>query len=224
MRRLFAALVLFSLGGCTYTVEIPDDDGSGGAASPAVTTAPAVDPHAGLGMDPHAGMGMTMPRGPAVEPSRTVGLSGGLKLKAPEAWLPKSPTSSIIQSELAVPAVEGDDADGRVTVMAAGGSVEANVDRWIGQFTQPDGSDTKQIAKVETIEVAGLPVHLVDISGTYRDARGMMGPVVERPGYRMLAAIIETPEANWFVKFYGPEKTVTKSAEAFRAMIEGLGQ
>jgi hypothetical protein len=49
------------------------------------------------------------------------------------------------------------------------------------------------------------------------------GPTVERPGYRMLAAIVRTPEAgNYYLKFYGPTATVEQHAAGFQKMIEGM--
>ena len=107
--------------------------------------------------------------------------------------------------------------------MAAGGSVEANIDRWYGQFTQPDGGNTRDRAKVQKIKVGGEEIHLVDLSGTFKDQRGPMAPAVERPKYRMLAAIIATKNAgSYFIKFYGPERTVADNEKAFVGMIEGL--
>ena len=48
---------------------------------------------------------------------------------------------------------------------------------------------------------------IVDLSGTYMDRPGPMAPGVERPNYRMLAAIIETTQnGNHFIKFYGPQQ------------------
>jgi hypothetical protein len=39
----------------------------------------------------------------------------------------------------------------------------------------------------------------------------------------MLAAIIETGGAgNYFLKFYGPEKTVAANEKAFLEMVKGL--
>ena len=61
-----------------------------------------------------------------------------------------------------------DTEDGRLTIMGAGGSIEANIDRWYGQFKQPDGSSTKDKAKVSKSKVAGQTVHMVDISGTFK--------------------------------------------------------
>lgn len=144
---------------------------------------------------------------------------GNYKITAPRSWKQQQPKSGIVMHEFSSPAVEGDKADGRMTVMAAGGSVEANVDRWYGQFSQPDGGSTRERAKVQKRTIAGREVHLVDISGTYRD---QFGSNAELPNYRMLAAIIVTPEANFFVKYYGPRKTVTANEKPFTQMIDSL--
>jgi hypothetical protein len=151
-------------------------------------------------------------------------LAGGrLELKAPESWVRKAPQTRIVEHEFAVPATNGDKTDGRFTIMAAGGTVDANVDRWYAQFSQPDGGSTKDKAKVTKVKTAGLNVHLVDMAGTYKDQRGPVAPAVERPNYRMLAAIIETGGAgNYFLKFYGPEKTVAANEKAFLEMVKGL--
>jgi hypothetical protein len=157
---------------------------------------------------------------------RTIAVSGGkLTLTAPEKWERQKPSSNIVEHEFSVPASEGDGNPGRVTVMGAGGTVQANVDRWIGQFTQPDGSKTKDRAKEKTVKVGGRDVHIVDISGTYRDQRGpfSQAPAVEREKYRMLAAIIADKQlGNYFIKFYGPQKTVANNEKTFMSMIDSL--
>ena len=150
----------------------------------------------------------------------------GFSLAAPEGWKRVQPKSSIVETEFSIPS-EGDGLQpGRMTVMGAGGSVQANVDRWYGQFAQPDGSDTKSKATAKKAKLAGCDVTIVDINGTYKDAPAgpfAGGKAVDRPDYRMLAAIVETPDrGNYFLKFYGPGKTVAKHADGFRAMVEGL--
>lgn len=152
---------------------------------------------------------------------------GKLQLTAPEGWKRAKPQNAIIEHEFAVPAAEGDERGGRVTLMGAGGTVDANIERWFGQFTQPDGGDTKDKYKEKTkkLEIAGLQVHVVDMGGTYKDSQGPFNPAaaVEREKYRMLAAVITSPKlGNYFVKFYGPERTVSENAKAFDAMIRGL--
>jgi hypothetical protein len=161
----------------------------------------------------------------AQENPSILALGGGkLRMKAPATWIRKQPQSTIVEHEFAIPASKGDAADGRLTVMAAGGGVDANIDRWYGQFTQPDGASTRDRAKVKKLKVAGEEVHWVDISGTFKDQRGPVAPAVERPKYRMLAAIIATKSGNYFIKFYGPERTVADNEKAFQAMIDGLEQ
>jgi hypothetical protein len=160
----------------------------------------------------------------AQEQGAKIDLAGGkLQLKSPKDWVRKQPQSRIIEHEFAVPASAGDANEGRVTIMGAGGPIDANIDRWYSQFSQPDGGSIKERAKVKKFKVAGEDVHLVDLSGTYKDQRGPMAPAVERPKYRMLAAIITAgPLGNYFVKFYGPQQTVTDHEKAFLSMIEGL--
>jgi len=157
----------------------------------------------------------------ADRPGATIRM-GSFQIQAPADWQPKQPRTKIVAYEFAVKPAEGDARNGRVTVMAAGGSVEQNIERWYGQFKQPDGRSTKDVARVEKKKIAGQPVYLVDISGTFFDRPGPFAPGVERKDYRMLAAIIVTREGQIFVKFYGPRKTVSRQAKAFRSMIEGL--
>jgi hypothetical protein len=148
---------------------------------------------------------------------------GKLTLSVPGAWEKKEPSVRIIEAEYAVPAAEGDKNPGRLTIMAAGGSVEQNIERWIGQFSQPGGKNTKDLAKTEEAKVDGQTVHLVDISGTFKDQRGPFAPATVYEDYRMLGAIISTENAGrYFVKLYGPKNTIAGSEEAFKKMIGSL--
>jgi hypothetical protein len=164
-----------------------------------------------------------LPATSAAEPFTIAGEA--LSLEAPEGFQRVQPKSGMVETEFAIPS-EGDLPAGRMTVMGAGGSIEANIDRWCGQFAQPDGSDTKEKTTRKSFKVAGCETTIVDIPGTYLDKPGgpfAGGPTVRRPDYRMLAAIIQTPESgNYFLKFYGPAATVEKHAAGFRTMIEGM--
>ncbi len=151
---------------------------------------------------------------------------GSLSLEAPAGWKRVQPKSSIVEAEFAIPATNEGEQPGRMTVMGAGGSVQANLDRWFGQFSQPDGSATKDKAATKKLEIAGCTITLVDVAGTYQDKP--MGPFgggkgVDRPDYRMLAAIVEAPDrGSHFLKFYGPAATVAAHADGFRRMVEGI--
>jgi hypothetical protein len=153
---------------------------------------------------------------------------GKLSITASGQWTVKKPAVRIIEHELVVPKSEGDVADGRMLMMSAGGSIEANLTRWFSQFSQPDGKKTKDRAIVSKLEVAGRTIHIVDVSGTYSDRRGPFAPAVKRADYRMLAAIVSggkkdgAAAGNYYIKFYGPKKTVAANEKAFTAMIESL--
>lgn len=148
---------------------------------------------------------------------------GDVTFKAPEKWVKKQPKSSIVQYEFHAPKAEGDEADGRLTVMAAGGGIDANINRWIGQFTQPDGKDTKDRAKISKKKVGAVEVHLVDIAGTFKDSPGPFAPGVDRERYRMLAAIVVPPKGQQiFLKFYGPQKTIAEQEAAFASLVDNV--
>lgn len=165
----------------------------------------------------------------AEKPNPKIDLADGkIVLTAPASWVRKTPRVRFIDHEFAVPATKGDTDDGRVTVMGAGGSIDANIDRWIAQFKQADGSETKNLVPDadRTQKIAGLEVHKVDLSGTFHDMPAPFDPTskaVDHDDYRMLAAIIVSPKlGNYFIKFYGPKQTVADHAEEFHKMIAGL--
>ena len=60
---------------------------------------------------------------------------------------------------------------------------------------------------------------------TKKPPPGPAAPAVERPKYRMLGAIIPTKgTGTYFIKVYGPERTMAENEKAFLAMIESLKQ
>ncbi len=104
-----------------------------------------------------------------------------------------------------------------------GGDPTSNAARWAGQFKQPDGKPPEQAMKTSLIHVQGVPVMVVETRGIYTGGMTMgMQPAEEKPGWALLGAIAEGPDANWFFKFTGPEKTVTAQRAAFDAMIKSL--
>jgi hypothetical protein len=141
---------------------------------------------------------------------------GKVTMTAPETWVRRQPRVRIIAHEFSVPAAEGE-TEGRVTVMGAGGGVDANISRWNGQF----GAGAK--SNREKIKVSGTEVHIVDISGTFMDRARPFDKPTPRENYRMLGAIIVAGDlGQYYVKFYGPRKTVDENEKAFRKMVDGM--
>jgi hypothetical protein len=164
------------------------------------------------GHPPIAGAAGPAAEAPASDEGPEVKL-GEISFTAPENWQRKAPQSSFTLAEFTLPKAEGDDADARLTVSSAGGSIEANIERWKGQFSD------LQNAKEDKMEAAGVDATLVDLSGEFSDQRGPFAPAVARSGYRMIAAIIPVGQQPYFVKATGPQKTIEAHSEAIRQFI-----
>lgn len=152
----------------------------------------------------------------------TVG-EGKVTFTAAESWKKVQPKSRIIEAEYEVPAAKGDEAPGRLTAMGAGGDVEANISRWVGQFAAPAGGEVKP--QIDRLTVDGSEVHLVSLAGTYKDTPGgpfAGGKTTLRENYQMLGAICQTKSGNYFLKLYGPKATIAENEKAFRAMVESM--
>ena len=153
-------------------------------------------------------------------------LSAALKFDAPAGWVSKPPTSSMRVAEFTLPKTTGDAEDATLGIFffgGQGGNVEANLERWIGQMTQPDGRPSKQVAKTTKFTSRGLAITLVDLSGTYVAEVTPGSPErLNKPGFRLRAAVVETKEGPYFVKLTGPDKTVARWDDAFMTFLKSL--
>jgi len=153
--------------------------------------------------------------------------AAALKFDAPKGWVSKTPTSATRVAEFVLAKAPADAEDATVTVYffgGQGGSVQANLDRWIGQMAQPDGKPSKDVAKTSTMQTAtGLKVSLVDVSGTYvAEVTPGSTERLNKPGFRQIAAVVETPDGPYFVKLTGPAGTVAKWKESLDAFLKSL--
>lgn len=154
---------------------------------------------------------------------------GAFVLTAPGAWTETEPRNRIIERELSVPAPVSEGAapsaePARLTLMSAGGSVEQNTARWIGQFRGTAGGAAREKAAIDELEADGAKITVVDVSGTYLDMpRGPFGPSEEHEGYRLVGAIFELPDNGlYFAKLIGPAAVVGPAKEAFLEMARSV--
>jgi hypothetical protein len=159
----------------------------------------------------------------------SVGLLGesaaGLRWTAPAGWKTESP-QPMRAATYSVPPAAGDKAGGECGVYffgaGQGGSVEANLDRWKGQFRGADGKPAA--AQVAKRTAGGLTITTIDTSGDYS---GMGGPLASGrtvSGYRLLGAIVEGRGGNVFIKFTGPARTVAGNAQKFQQLLASFQQ
>jgi hypothetical protein len=148
-----------------------------------------------------------------------------LRFKMPDGWVSESPSSRMRVAQYKLTKAEGDAEDASLVVYyfgpAQGGSVDANIDRWISQMEQPRSGSAKEKAK--TLTVNGLKVTTVDVAGTYT-AEMSPGSATHynKPGFRLRGAIVETPKGLYFAKLIGPEKTVGHWEKAFNDYVKSF--
>lgn len=148
----------------------------------------------------------------------------GLLWQVPAGWTEVTPSSAMRKAQYRVPG-GGGDAECVVYYFGPGqgGDAMANALRWADQFSQPDGSSSRDVLVTERIEVDGIPVLLSEVSGTYNGGMAMMGgPSENLADYMLLGAVVEGPDANWFFKLTGPAATVEEQRQAFRALVASL--
>ncbi len=153
--------------------------------------------------------------------------SAGLEYTVPPGWITETPASPNRKAQFRLPRVPGDTEDGEVVVyyfQGGGGTAQANVDRWIGQFSLPDGKSAAGAARTESLSVDRIPITLVDVSGTYSGSMMPMQQGAPKAQFRMLAAIAEAGNGPWFFKLAGPEKTVARWESGFRSLLNSIKQ
>lgn len=179
-----------------------------GGATPSGDQLPPGHPH----VDPNSGTAATA--APGFEPPPAG--EAALDWKAPPRWQSVPNATTMRLATLRVPRAPGDTEDGDLSVTQAGGSVEANVTRWIGQF---DAAGQKT-AKRTTRRVGALDVTLVEVQGVY--SGGMTPDAGAGADRALLGAIVATPGMPYFFKLTGPAKTVLAARAEFDALIASL--
>ncbi|MCB2199429.1 hypothetical protein KQI63_08495 [bacterium] len=151
---------------------------------------------------------------------------GPLKTTLPEGWESVQPASSMRKAQFKIPAAEGSE-PGDLTVFYFGpdaGSVEANITRWMNQFTTKDGNPiTEEMVKRSKIEVTGMPITMVQFRGNQKpSSMPGMTPTPMMPDYMNISGIVLSPDGPWFFKGYGPEKTMEAHVENFQTFFKQM--
>lgn len=199
-----------------------------GAAAPAESREPSLSPPPPVTShdspqalpEGHSPIGdAAQPSIPPPPPGSGTGTSG-LQWDVPQGWIEEKPSSSMRRAQYRVPGADG---DSECVVFyfgpGQGGDPMSNAERWASQFHQPDGRDPAEALVTSQIEVAGLPVMMVEITGTYAN---LMVNDTEMPGYMLLGAIVPGPDANWFFKLTGPERSVRAQRGAFEELVRSI--
>jgi hypothetical protein len=132
------------------------------------------------------------------------------------------PSNPMRKASYVVPRAGGDSEDGELTVFyfgpGQGGSIDANVDRWVKQFTDVKPGAERRADR----EANGLRQHTVELdSGTF--SSGMPGGATKpKAGYGLVGGIVETPSGAYFFKLTGPAKTVQQAKPEFYKLLDSI--
>lgn len=161
---------------------------------------------------------LTAPVGRAQEPV--------LAFDPPAEWIAVEVSSPMRVAEFILPKSAGDIEDAELAIFyfgGGGGTVEANLERWTGQMLQPDGRSSANVATTATFEAGDLSVTTLDVPGIYAaEVRPGSGMRYHKPGFRLQAAVVETPAGPYFFRLTGPEGTVEAWSDAFLAVLESV--
>jgi hypothetical protein len=187
------------------------------------------NPHGGMGSPPAGGGGG--PVAQKTQPRTLEKLPGGkhalgpFSVAVPADWTEKAITSSMRAAQYQLAGAAGAEAELVVYYFGetGAGSVQANLDRWIDQFQQPDGKPSRDVAKIEKTKLAGQEATIVSVSGRYvTTSMPGGGDPIDRADQSLLAAIVPSPKGPYYFKLVGPKATVAAHTAKLRAMLTSL--
>ena len=189
--------------GCSKPDAEPTKASAAEPAATASTTAPAATAQA------------PAVTAPAVTASAAPPALGDISWTMPVAWQTVPSPSSMRKATYKITKAAGDPEDAEMSVTQVGGGVDANVQRWAGQF-----QDSKDAPKRTQRTVGAVKVTVVEMHGTFSGS-GMPGAPAAGPkkGYGLLGAIVESTDPPYFFKMSGPDKTVTAARADFDKLV-----
>lgn len=141
----------------------------------------------------------------------------GLAFNAPEKWTSVQPASSMRKAQFTF---EGKDGAAEIVFFhfgpGQGGGVQANINRWFGQFAEPKDQLN---AKTEKKSVNGFEITYVSAEGTYLSGPPF-GKKTPMENHALLGAIVKNDQGDIFVKMTGPKSTTAAAGDAFKEMVE----
>jgi hypothetical protein len=141
----------------------------------------------------------------------------------PSGWTKVPSTSSMRLAQYTIPARDGSLAAEVVVYFfgnGQGGNVAANLERWKGQFSNPDGSPTYE--NVARDSAGTFPITVAEYRGTYARGIGAGDAATAKRGQSLVAAIAETPRGTLFFQLFGATENVSPQRNALVSFVKSL--
>ena len=146
---------------------------------------------------------------------------GNLQGVVPDAWMRENPSNSMRLAQFNI-----SDKSKRcelIVFSGIGGSVDANLNRWLGQFLDSDKKRMTDYSTVRNEKIHELEITFAYTAGIYlKSGMGNRGPTVEKPNYGLLAAIVRATNETYYFKCTGPKKTLDNYINSFETFIRSL--
>ena len=141
--------------------------------------------------------------------------------KVPTAWTAKTPSSTMRLAEYVAGAPGGAEVVVYFFGASQGGTVDANLARWKGQFSNPNGGAVEE--KITHEKSGVFPLTIAEYRGTY--ARGMgagSAPAQALPNHILTAVVAETPKGTLFFQLFGPVAAVEAQRAAYLDFVRSM--
>jgi hypothetical protein len=104
-----------------------------------------------------------------------------------------------------------------------GGKAPGNLDQWIDQFRQPDKSDSKEKAVVDSFKTeSGLKVTTIRLDGIYEPPSMNDKPGFDFPGWSLYGACIEGEGGPWFFRAVGPKAVLGRHSASLERLYRSV--
>jgi hypothetical protein len=137
----------------------------------------------------------------------------------PNGWAARTPSSSMRLAEYST----GGAAEVVVYFFGPGqgGGIDANLERWKSQFSNPTGGAVYE--KVTRDTTGAFPVTIAEYRGTYARGVGAGSDAdAARPDHVLIAAVAETPRGTLFFQMFGPTAAVTAQRDTYLRFVKAL--
>ncbi|QDT42462.1 hypothetical protein Pan241w_25460 [Gimesia alba] len=102
----------------------------------------------------------------------------------------------------------------KLTLSSVGGGIDANIQRWKGQFQLPPGEAPLQ----ETIRIDHVDAIWLDLRGTFDSGPAINSSVAL--GMRMIGVAIPRSPRDFYLKLTGPREQLLKAEAEFREFVK----
>ena len=130
----------------------------------------------------------------------------GIRFDVPVDWN-EQPKSDFYEAKYLIPSEEGEMV---LTLTSMGGGIDANLQRWVGQFQQAPDERPRR----ETLRIDGAKSEWLDVRGTFRSRVGTSpGP---HENWRLLGVAIPMKPRPFLLKLIGPRAAVSGFEAEFK--------